>query len=198
VPDRDDVQCDVTDTAALARAAGEFADPHGLGIWVNNAGRYPHTGPIETVSDDFLAEVFDLNVRAQFAACREAARLMPRGGSIINMASTTAFRGGKGTSAYATSKAAVVGMTRVMAAELGARRIRVNAVAPGVIDTPNARRQLASYMPPPFDFDRLGSANPLGVLGQPDHVARACLFFASDFSAFVTGTTLLVDGGAST
>jgi NAD(P)-dependent dehydrogenase (short-subunit alcohol dehydrogenase family) len=84
VPGRDDVQCDVTDTAALARAAGEFADPHGLGIWVNNAGRYPHTGPIETVSDDFLAEVFDLNVRAQFAACREAARLMPRGGSIIN------------------------------------------------------------------------------------------------------------------
>ena len=188
-------RCDVADTGALT-AMIEDASAGGLDILVNNAGIMPTTGPLAEVEDSFVSRMLDVNVRAQFSATREAARRMNDGGSIVNMASVAAIRGGAGISAYAASKAAVVALTRAAASELGARRIRVNAVAPGIIDTPGVREQLAPLKATGLDVERQISANLLRVGGRPDHIARVVLFLVSDLAAFMTGQLVVADGGS--
>jgi NAD(P)-dependent dehydrogenase (short-subunit alcohol dehydrogenase family) len=194
------VKCDITDTADVRAAVAAAADGHHLDIVVNNAGIYPTTGPIEHATDDFVARMLEVNVRAQYTVAREAAKAMEtagRGGAIINLASIAGLRGGANITAYATSKAAVIGLTRSFAAELGPKHIRVNAIAPGVIDTPGVQDQLAPLKASGMDIEKIINANPLRIAGAPDHVARAALFLASDLAAFITGQTLVVDGGAT-
>jgi 2-deoxy-D-gluconate 3-dehydrogenase len=189
------VHCDITDTASVEAAFDTVGDT--IDVVVNNAGIYPTTGPMVDADDGFVTRMLDVNVRAQFSLCRAAARRMTAGGSIVNLASIAGLRGGAGISAYATSKGAVIAMTRAFAAELGPRGIRANAIAPGVIDTPGVQEQLGPLAEQGVDIERIIAANPLGVAGQPDHVARLALFLASDLSAFVTGQTIVVDGGAT-
>ena len=189
--------CDITDTAALIHAADVAAAGGALDIWVNNAGIYPTTGPVLDVTDDFLVRMFEVNIRAQFSAAREAARRMTNGGSIVNLASIAGLRGGAGISAYSTSKAAVIGLTRALASELGRVGIRVNAIAPGIIDTPGVRAQMELLREQGLNIEKAIKANPLRKGGVPDHIARVCLFLASELSEFITGVTLVVDGGAS-
>ena len=191
------VICDVTDAVQLADAVRAAADGERLDILVNNAGIYPTTGPIADVPDDFVSRMLDVNVRAQYSAAREAAALMTGGGSIVNLASIAGVRGGANITAYAVLKAAVFGLTRSFANELGPRGIRVNAIAPGIIDTPGVQEQLAPLKAGGLDIDKAIAANPLRVAGTPDHVARAALFLATDLSAFVTGQILVVDGGST-
>ncbi len=189
-------RCDITKTADLVAAAD--AEGGGvLDIWINNAGIYPTTGPILNVTDEFVAHMLEVNVRAQYSAAREAARRMGNGGAIVNLASIAGLRGGAGITAYSTSKAAVIGMTRAMATELGPVGIRVNAIAPGIIDTPGVRAQMEPLRAQGLVIESAISANPLRIAGQPDHIARACLFLVSDLASFVTGVTLVVDGGAT-
>ena len=190
-------RCDITNTAHLAAAAQWAADRGSLDIWVNNAGIYPTTGPVLKVTDEFLDRMFDVNVRAQFSAAREAANRMSTGGAIVNLASIAGIRGGAGISAYSASKGAVIAMTRALGNELGPMGIRVNAIAPGIIDTPGVRAQMEPLKATGLDIDAAIAANPLRTAGQPDHIARACLFLVSGLSAFVNGVTLVVDGGAT-
>jgi NAD(P)-dependent dehydrogenase (short-subunit alcohol dehydrogenase family) len=191
------VACDVTDTIQVRHAIEVASGGEALHILVNNAGIYPTTGPIGSVTDEFVTRMLDVNVRAQYSAAREASERMTDGGSIVNLASIAGLRGGANISAYSVSKAAVFGLTRSFANELGPRGIRVNAIAPGVIDTPGVQDQLGPLKAGGMDIDKIIASNPLRTSGQPDHVARAALFLVSDLAAFITGQVIVVDGGAT-
>ncbi len=189
------VACDITDADQLRDAVAAAADGERLDIIVNNAGIFPTTGPIDAVTDDFVSRMLEVNLRAQYSASRDAARWMTGGGAIVNIASIAGIRGGANITAYSASKAGVIGLTRAFATELGAKGIRVNAIAPGVIDTPGVQDQLGPLKAGGVDIEKVIAGNPLRIAGQPDHIARAALFLASDLAAFITGHVLVVDGG---
>lgn len=189
------VACDITDASQLEAATAAAANGGQLDVLVNNAGIFPTTGPMLEASDEFVHEMLDVNVRAQFSASREAAKRMTGGGSIVNLASIAALGGGANISAYSASKAAVIAMTRAHALELGPRGIRVNAIAPGIIDTPGVQDQLAPLKASGLDIDKRIAANAVGIAGQPDHIARVAVFLASELAAFVNGHVIVADGG---
>ena len=191
------VECDITEPDAIRSALDAATGGGNLDILINNAGIFPTTGPIADVTDAFVQRMLDVNVRAQYSVAREASRAMGTGSSIVNLASIAGLRGGANISAYSASKAAVFGLTRAFAGELGPRGIRVNAIAPGIIDTPGVQDQLAPLRAGGLDVEAAIKANPLRMTGLPDHVARVALFLASDLAAFVTGHVLVVDGGAT-
>jgi NAD(P)-dependent dehydrogenase (short-subunit alcohol dehydrogenase family) len=188
---------DVGNSATIAAAADLCVAELGrLDIWVNNAGIYPTTGPAIEATDDFLDRMLAINVRGTFAGAREAAQRMVGGGVIINVASTAGFRAAAGISAYVTSKHAVVGLTRNLAIELAADDIRVVGIAPGVIDTPGVRDQLAPLAAAGLDVAATMNRSLLGRGGRPDDVARMIVVLASDLAAWVTGAVVPVDAGA--
>jgi len=188
--------CDISESTQLADALDQAAGSDGLNILVNNAGIFPTTGSLREVSDEFVHRMLDVNVRSQFSATREGVARMPHGGSIINMASIAALGGGANISAYAASKSAVISLTKASAHEFGPQGIRVNAIAPGIIDTPGVQDQLAPLKAGGLDIEARIAANPVGLTGQPDHIARGVVFLASDLAEFVSGHLLVIDGGA--
>lgn len=191
------VVCDITNADQLSSAVTAASRGGNLDILVNNAGIYPTTGPIDNVTDAFVSKMLEVNVRAQYSAAREAARAMKNGGAIVNLASIAGIRGGANITAYSASKGAVIALTRAFANELGPRGIRVNAIAPGIIDTPGVQEQMAPLKKGGLDIDAAIAANPLRIAGQPDHIARVTLFLVSGLAAFITGQTVVVDGGAT-
>lgn len=194
---------DVTDTASVIAAADRaVAELGGLDIWVNNAGIFPNV-PLLEMSDETWDKVFDVNARGVFVGAREAARRMATagtGGVIVNIVSTAGFRASApGLAAYVGSKHAVRGVTRELALELAPLGIRVLGVAPSYVPTEgNALAAAAVELPadglPPTP---LMLNSPIGRIGVPDDIARVVLFCASDLSNFMTGSTLLADGGAT-
>jgi NAD(P)-dependent dehydrogenase (short-subunit alcohol dehydrogenase family) len=185
---------DVADTATVVAAADRAIHEFGrLDIWVNNAGISYATGPAVDVTDEFIDRMFAVNTRGTFVGAREAARRMPNGGVIINLASTTGFRAGVGISAYVASKHAVVGATKALALEFGPLGIRVLGIAPTVMDTPGVRIEMEPLLKAGLDVSKRASSNPLGRMGVADDVARVVVFAASDLAAFMTGSTLAVD-----
>ncbi len=181
---------DVTDSAAVA----QYVAQHGpFRILVNNAGTNRPSLITEMADADYDA-VMDLNVRATMFVTREVARGMVaagQGGSIITVSSQMGHVGGPRRSLYCATKHAVEGMTKALAWELGAHRIRVNTVCPTYIETAMTAPMLAD---PAFrSFAESGTA--LGRVGQLDEVMGAMVFLASDASTLVTGSALMVDGG---
>lgn len=198
---------DVSDTASVAAAADRaVADLGSLDIWVNNAGVFPNVAVLE-MSDETWDKVFAVNARGVFVSAREAARRMSdagTGGVIVNIVSTAGFRGSApGLAAYVGSKHAVRGLTRELALELAPLGIRVLGVAPSYVPTEGnmvAAAAAAAAAPPSNDDTpptHLMLNSPIGRLGVPDDIARVVLFCASDLSAFMTGSTLLADGGST-
>ncbi|WP_345541887.1 glucose 1-dehydrogenase [Phytohabitans rumicis] len=194
---------DVTDATAVAAAADRaVAELGGLEIWVNNAGIFPNV-PLLDMSEQTWDKVFDVNARGVFLGAREAARRMAAagaGGVIVNIVSTAGFRASApGLAAYVGSKHAVRGLTREMALELAPLGIRVLGVAPSYVPTEGnmlaaAAAGFTAADAPPTDL-MLGG--PIGRVGVPDDIARVALFCASDLSTFMTGSTLLADGGTT-
>lgn len=187
---------DVADPESIVAVADRaVADLGRLDIWVNNAGISPATGPATDVSVEFIDRMLAINTRGCFLGAREAAKRMPKGGVIVNLASTTGFRGSPGISVYVASKHAVVGITKTLALEFGPLGIRVLGIAPTVIDTPGVREDMAPLLGAGVDVAGRAAANPLGRMGVADDVARVVVFAASDMAAFMTGSTLAVDAG---
>jgi len=195
------VQADVADEAAVRRAVESVARAFGgLNIIVNNAG-IPG-GPATTL-DQMTLERWDhtmaVNLRAHLLVCQAAFPWLSRaGGAVVNNASSAAVAGFPFTSDYATSKAGVVMLTRQLAAEWGPHGIRVNSVAPGLIDTGFGRARNPGQPRPPDDPESRAQRVrhiPLGRLGEADDVASVILFLASDLARYVTGENILVDGG---
>jgi NAD(P)-dependent dehydrogenase (short-subunit alcohol dehydrogenase family) len=185
-------QLDVTDTAAARRLLTQLVEDHGpLDILVNNAGVLLTT-PLERCTPDDWGRVMRVNLEAVFTLIQAALPCMASPAAIVNIASTSAFVTAHGQSVYEASKAGVVSLTRSLAVELAPRRVRVNAVAPGLIDTPMTRELFgdAAHM-----AARVKAMVPLGRAGTPDDVADAVVFLASPDAAYITGETLVVDGG---
>ncbi len=203
-------RADVREAAAASGTARLVVEEFGrLDVLVNNAGLYPRS-PVLDTPEETWDRVVDVNLKGTFLWSQACARVMVAagaGGSIINLASKQALRGGADLAHYSASKAGVVLFTQSLAVELGPHDIRVNALAPGPVATDGALQRAAAR-----GDDGEGSANepasddgreayrrriPLRRFSDPDDVARVALFLASDAARMMTGSLVVVDGGAS-
>ncbi|HKS90182.1 MAG TPA: SDR family NAD(P)-dependent oxidoreductase [Stellaceae bacterium] len=187
------VQADVADVAAVRAMVGAVEREFGrLDVLINNAGVFPRAAFLAIEPGDW-DHVLDVNLKGAFFCAQAAARAMAaagRGGSIVNLTSGAAFRGSPNGVHYCASKGGVLSMTRQMALELAPHRIRVNAIAPGLTDTAQPRYGMSEEA-----LEAAGRALPLGRVAQPEEIARAAVFLASEDAGFVTGQCLHVNGG---
>jgi len=167
-----------------------------LDVLVNNAATNPHFGPLVDITPEAWDKIMEVNVKGCLLLSQQAARVMmtQKSGSIINVSSTGGLRVPTLIGAYGVSKAAVIMLTKVLARELGPHGIRVNAIAPGLIET---RFSEALWT----NAEILGQylkTTPLGRTGKPDEMVGAVLYLAADASSYVTGHTIVLDGGTLT
>jgi 3-oxoacyl-[acyl-carrier protein] reductase len=185
-------ECDVTDGAAVQALVDKIADGWGrLDVLVNNAGITRDT-LLPRMSDEQWDEVINTNLRGTFLFTRAATRPMmqARYGRIINISSVSGVRGNPGQANYSASKAAVIGFSRTVARELASRKVTVNVVAPGFVET-----DMTAVLSEAMMDEVVKKMIPAKRIGQPEEVADAVLFFASPASGFITGQVLVVDGG---
>jgi NAD(P)-dependent dehydrogenase (short-subunit alcohol dehydrogenase family) len=189
------VELDVTDSGAVRSAVDSLVADHGpIAILVNNAGIVRNT-PAESTSDEDWRDVFRVNVDGVFWCCREVGRTMLEAGrgSIINIASMSGLVANKPQpqAAYNASKAAVIMLTKSLAAEWAGRGVRVNAIAPGYVATELTLKGMGN---PDWREEWLRST-PMGRVAEPAEIAPAAVYLASDASSYVTGSVLVIDGG---
>jgi 3-oxoacyl-[acyl-carrier protein] reductase len=187
------VQANLAEPGDIRRLFAQVKEAFGkLDILVNNAGVYEFA-PLEDVTPALFYKMFDLNVLGLILASQEAVKLFgPEGGSIINISSVAATSAPPATSVYSATKAAVDAVTRSLAQELGPRKIRVNSINPGMIETEGLHAAGITES----DFRKqLEAQTPLGRIGQPQDIAPAAVYLASSDSSWVTGQTFYISGG---
>jgi len=189
------VKGDVSNLGDLDRLFAQIKREKGkLDIVFANAGvaRYATMG---SIAEDVYDSIFNVNVKGVLFTVQKALPLMPDGAAVILNASIVASKGMSANTIYSASKAAVRSFARTWTTDLKARRIRVNAISPGSIDTPGLSDLLASSDVGEQRKKLISSAVPLGRFGAPDEIARAVVFLASDDASYITGAELFVDGG---
>lgn len=187
------VQGDVSKAKDVARLFKETKQAFGsLDVLVNNAGIFEFD-PLEAVTEDEFHREFNTNVLGPILAIKEALNYFgPAGGSVINISSVVSEKPLPNSVVYAATKSAVDSITRGLAKELGARKIRVNAIAPGGVETEGVHR--IGIIGSNFE-KQMVAETPLGRLGQPDDIARVAVFLASDSSGWLTGERITASGG---
>jgi 3-oxoacyl-[acyl-carrier protein] reductase len=187
------VQADVAKKTDIERLFGETKKAFGrLDVLVNNAGVYEFA-PLEQVTPQHFHRLFDLNVLGLILATQEAAKYFgPDGGSVVNVSSVVSSYGVPNGSVYSATKAAVDAVTRSLAKELGPRKIRVNSINPGMVETEGFR---SAGIHESDMRKQVEAQTPLGRIGQPEDIAPAAVYLASPDSGWVTGETLYISGG---
>lgn len=189
------IQGDVSNLDDLDRLFAQIKKEKGdIDIVFANAGvaRY---APIGTITEDFFDSIFDINVKGVLFTVQKALPLLRDGGSIILNASIVGSKGLSSNSVYSATKAAVRSFARTWTTDLKDRRIRVNAISPGPIDTPGLSELLASSETGEQRKKMISNTVPLGRFGKPEEIAKAVVFLASDDASYITGIELFVDGG---
>jgi NAD(P)-dependent dehydrogenase (short-subunit alcohol dehydrogenase family) len=177
--------------ALMTRAVERFGRVDG---YVNNAATNPYFGPLVDTPDAAIDKTFEVNVRGYLYGARalvKHARVRGGGGSIVNIASVAGLRASPMQGIYGATKAAVISMTQTLAFELGSSQIRVNAIAPGLVDTKFA----SAIVHNPMLRDHVVGRTPLARHAQPSEIAGAAIYLLSDAASFTTGAVLVVDGG---
>ena len=191
------IRADVSSSADLDRLFSQIKNEKGkLDIVFANAGIAKYAALGQITEEDYDS-IFDTNVKGVLFTVQKALPLIPEGGSIILNASIVGSKGLPANSVYSATKAAVRSFARTWTTDLKDRRIRVNVVSPGPIDTPGLRELLGSTEAGQERAKMISTAVPLGRLGKPQEIARAVVFLASDDSTYVTGIELFVDGGTA-
>jgi NAD(P)-dependent dehydrogenase (short-subunit alcohol dehydrogenase family) len=185
-----DVRRETDIRAVIELAAARFER---IEIAINNAGVETRLGPVQDASDEEFERVMGINVRGTWLALKHEIRHMLQhgGGSIVNTASTAGVTGIAGVALYTASKHAIVGLTKAAALELAPSKIRVNAVAPGPVRTGLLSRMLDGKV----SIEQIAALVPMARVSEPPEIAEAILWLASDAASYVTGHTLIVDGG---
>jgi len=186
------VHCSISCETDVSDLYNEIKDKNAnLEVLVNNAGIIKDNLIHKMPADDFDA-VIDTNLKGSWLMCREAAKMMKeqKCGRIVNI-SSRAWLGNPGQSNYSASKAGIIGLTRVLALELGRYGILVNAIAPGLIDTPMTQKL------PDDVLEKLINAQPTKTIGKPDDIANTVSFLVTESTQFITGQVIYVDGGKS-
>jgi NAD(P)-dependent dehydrogenase (short-subunit alcohol dehydrogenase family) len=193
------VHFDVSDEAAVSECALHIARSHeALDVLVNNAG-VGHVGTIEQTTAADLDRLYAVNVRGVFMVSKAflPGMLARRSGSIVNLASIGGIVGIRDRLAYCTTKFAVVGLTKSMALDHAKEGVRVNCGCPGRVETPFVAARLREYADPEAAYREMAATQAVGRMGTPEEIAAAVLYLASDESKFVTGSSLIIDGGLS-
>ncbi len=192
------VRCDVSKEAEVRElvhtAEREYGGLHTI---FNNAGIEQPVTPSTDVTEELFDRVIGINLKGTFFGCKHAIPLLLKsgGGTIVNNSSVSAFANVGGNISYGSSKGAIMSMTRILAIEYARQNIRVNAICPGVIDTPMNQRNLEKSDDHDAVRERWMAVTPIGRMGTPLEIARTVLYLASDMSSFTTGVGLLIDGG---
>jgi NAD(P)-dependent dehydrogenase (short-subunit alcohol dehydrogenase family) len=189
------VQGDVSKLDDLDRLFARIRTEKGrLDVLFANAGIAKY-GRLGEISEEFFDSIFDINVKGVLFTVQKALPLMPDGAAIILNASVVGSKGLSSNSVYSASKAAIRSFARTWTTDLKERRIRVNAISPGTIDTPGLNDLLASADAGKERVRMIQTSIPLARFGKPEEIAKAVVFLASDDASYITGTELFVDGG---
>jgi len=189
------VKCDVSSKAEVEKLFLKTAEEFGgLDILVNNAGIFPFISFKDMKEADW-DKVIDVNLKSIFLCSKEAIKIMPEQGRIVSISSIASFVGFEGLVHYCATKGGINAMTRALALELAPKKITVNAVAPGAIDTPGASQPDQPKTAAEATRKQTISMIPLARMGQPEDIANAVVFLASPKADYITGQTIIVDGG---
>jgi NAD(P)-dependent dehydrogenase (short-subunit alcohol dehydrogenase family) len=183
------VKCDVSSKSDVENLVKSAVKKFGkLDILVNNAGIFPFV-PFMNMTEADWEKVINVNLKSVFICSQAAAKEMKKGGKIVSISSIAAFVGFEGLAHYCATKGGINAMTRTMALELAPQKINVNAIAPGAIDTPGAKMTDENMMKQTI------AAIPWKRMGLPEDIANAVVFLVSDKADYITGQTIIVDGG---